>query len=736
MNPKRLHIEKSLPAGVLIGLLTLGFCIFTDNQGIFRKYADADIPFVYRVHESALPEWLAGIKAGADAWTNEPSNYFEFEEGLPTTVTGVAQDGVNLVFFDTEGVNFSPGTNVIAFSSTFTTNVPGFRSVESDLVWNARDFPPGTSGEPDRQDLQAVIAHEFGHHMGIAHTGPVGGPPGCGPLLPAATMFGTSANGDTTGRSLEADDKASAAALYPAWMLTGLILDAETTQPLPGAGIITDENAAGSFTGPHASVPGSNNRSQRPGIVGLIPAEEDGTYTAFFLKDRSALTIEFFGYQTAIDQVQFSPPGGIGHTEVIQKNFFLQKSPVATLSGAVIDSLTREPVAAEIEVFATGTRVGTPDTALARLNTVTGEYAVDLPVAEDYLIIVHPEIPYPTVSFAVENFGDGNTGRDIELNPAKVFIVNDDTAAGNQRYLEESLDILGISYFTWQTSEDSVPRPEAYSLFPEPRTVFWLTGPETEAPLSEAEQQSLAGFLDSGGHLVLSGPNIAESDTGSVLLADYLQVGFSGNFAPPILRGVAGDPVGNGLIIRTSGGPGNSTSKDVLTPGPDAIPAIGYGPTGASGAAGVRITNAKTGWRAVFLGFGIETIENTGGVRDLLVDNILRWFNVLTGIEGGDKISDQIPAKFELAQNFPNPFNPATSIRFALPQSSKLTLTIFNSRGQQVRRLTDQAYPAGTYKITWDGRDQANNRVSSGIYFYRLQTSGGFRAVRKMMLIK
>ncbi|MEZ4764686.1 MAG: hypothetical protein R3C26_16370 [Calditrichia bacterium] len=70
----------------------------------------------------------------------------------------------------------------------------------------------------------------------------------------------------------------------------------------------------------------------------------------------------------------------------------------------------------------------------------------------------------------------------------------------------------------------------------------------------------------------------------------------------------------------------------MLIAGTAATPVVGYGPAGTSGTAGIRIHNNQAGWKAVFLGFGIETINNTDGILDQFVDNTLNWFNILTGI--------------------------------------------------------------------------------------------------------
>ena len=93
------------------------------------------------------------------------------------------------------------------------------------------------------------------------------------------------------------------------------------------------------------------------------------------------------------------------------------------------------------------------------------------------------------------------------------------------------------------------------------------------------------------------------------------------------------------------------------------------------------------------------------------------------------------PTAFSLADNFPNPFNPATTIRYALPQAAAVELTVYNVVGQPVRTLVAEHQSAGRYAIEWDATDDRGHSLSSGMYFYHLQ-AGEFREVKKMLLLK
>lgn len=105
---------------------------------------------------------------------------------------------------------------------------------------------------------------------------------------------------------------------------------------------------------------------------------------------------------------------------------------------------------------------------------------------------------------------------------------------------------------------------------------------------------------------------------------------------------------------------------------------------------------------------------------------------------GSSEIDDDnsaAPQKFGLLQNFPNPFNPATTIHYEVARPGNVTITIFNELGQQVLILTDDFHQAGQHAIRWDGKNLSGTPVPSGMYFYRMDTPG-FTEVRKMLVVR
>jgi hypothetical protein len=106
-----------------------------------------------------------------------------------------------------------------------------------------------------------------------------------------------------------------------------------------------------------------------------------------------------------------------------------------------------------------------------------------------------------------------------------------------------------------------------------------------------------------------------------------------------------------------------------------------------------------------------------------------------TGIITDKGLGGDIPVKYVMMDNYPNPFNPETRIVYSLPQSGKVNLTVYNILGQKVRNLTDTVQNAGTFTLTWDARNDFGQNVPTGIYIAVL-TINNQRVTRKMVLMR
>ena len=93
------------------------------------------------------------------------------------------------------------------------------------------------------------------------------------------------------------------------------------------------------------------------------------------------------------------------------------------------------------------------------------------------------------------------------------------------------------------------------------------------------------------------------------------------------------------------------------------------------------------------------------------------------------------PIYYSLSQNAPNPFNPSTQIEFHLPEAGEASLFIYNALGQKIHTLAGGMHEAGVHRINGDGKDAYGRPVSSGIYFYRFESTGLVQT-RQMVLLK
>ena len=111
----------------------------------------------------------------------------------------------------------------------------------------------------------------------------------------------------------------------------------------------------------------------------------------------------------------------------------------------------------------------------------------------------------------------------------------------------------------------------------------------------------------------------------------------------------------------------------------------------------------------------------------------LTWFGTTVGVNEG--VGSNLPENYTLFQNYPNPFNPTTTIGYKISKASNVSLIIYNSLGQVVKTLINANQSAGNYNVRWNGTNEFGTKVTSGIYFYRLNTNE-YTNVKKMIMLK
>ncbi|MRR10423.1 T9SS type A sorting domain-containing protein, partial [bacterium] len=133
------------------------------------------------------------------------------------------------------------------------------------------------------------------------------------------------------------------------------------------------------------------------------------------------------------------------------------------------------------------------------------------------------------------------------------------------------------------------------------------------------------------------------------------------------------------------------------------------------------------------LHFGSDNVVNS--YPGWYVDDIMVYGVDFTGIAGKPEIAGALPSQYRLGAAYPNPARGMATIAYSLPREGELELIVYNIAGQKVRTLARGAQPAGHHRASWDGRDEAGQAVSAGVYLYRL-TAPGWSRTGKLSLVR
>jgi hypothetical protein len=185
----------------------------------------------------------------------------------------------------------------------------------------------------------------------------------------------------------------------------------------------------------------------------------------------------------------------------------------------------------------------------------------------------------------------------------------------------------------------------------------------------------------------------------------------------------------NGVVVSNIDGAAHDANIVLTTAG---VPAPLLGFTDGAMYVATDLYNGNTTQPVVFTA-GIDTLKVSlpaFGSAVFVIDNVAHTLvlPLLTGV--GESRSGVIPGEYGLGQNYPNPFNPATTIAYQIRSAGQVTLRVYDVLGREVATLVDGYQSPGTHTKTFDG-----SRLSSGVYFYRLQ-SGSFVNTKKMVLAK
>lgn len=695
-------------------IFLVSFSIFTDSAGRYRKYRLVDLPFNYHIHSSTPEAWIPSIQRGADAWNNIAGCYFEFSYDGLTEASTFSADGINLVYFDSNFDNFDSSSNVIAFSGTFTEGVgtSNFRAVESDLIWNAAAFPPAINEgtlNPSRQDLQSIISHEFGHHLGLGHTGPAGQPIGVGELITNATMYGLSSNGDTTGRSLHIDDIMGAVSIYPRWTLDISLFD--SLVPIDNYLIILPDNFSAIYDDP--LLVGSTY--QKAGYVKdtLFAGNSGGVFRLSSLADTFDIKLRKFGYQDYDTTIGFDPSVP---TPVIS-NIDIQLKE-SEKNNIILNFLNDQGVSVN-SIFRLFSYSDEEDTYYYQ-DTIQNNAAVHFRLPTDvYDLQIEPDFPYAFKTFNALNINNDTT-INIILDNASLLLIDDDydgSEAGSRRevfYIDRLTNKLArnLAYLNLNNSLGKF----TYNNIAHFRDVIWFTGNNLNPAFSE-NKLLLDTLAVNNYNILFTGNKIASAISADGELQSFFGIDSAGQAPIQLLQGTPGDFIGQGEFHGVS----VAHPEMMRINGVNTEPVMNFLGSDYYGA-----LKHQSGYKWVMFSFALED-SSSGYSSSRYLTRVLDWFDDQT--VSIDK-RDMQPNHTNLFQNYPNPFNPLTTIRYHLADAVKVKLSVYDVSGRLVTILVNEKQQAGDYLI----RFKPNN-ISSGIYYYHLQGKN-FSFVRPMVFLK
>jgi len=142
-----------------------------------------------------------------------------------------------------------------------------------------------------------------------------------------------------------------------------------------------------------------------------------------------------------------------------------------------------------------------------------------------------------------------------------------------------------------------------------------------------------------------------------------------------------------------------------------------------------------------------ETVANTFLDETVMIDEVYYYQISAVDIHGNESdfseeisanvvslIDEVLPDVFVLEQNFPNPFNPSTTLRYGIPEETNVSLVIYDIQGNLVKKIASGSKSAGWHSYEWDGSDDSGHLVSTGLYLARLETRSYSRTIKMLYL--
>ncbi|HEY3296267.1 MAG TPA: S8 family serine peptidase [bacterium] len=311
----------------------------------------------------------------------------------------------------------------------------------------------------------------------------------------------------------------------------------------------------------------------------------------------------------------------------------------------------------------------------------------------------------------------------IRIGRGRVLVVDDDGTANYEQYYVTGATTSGVSSDLWSVNTDGVLPEAEMSRYP---VLIWSCGDRSSSTLTAEDQGNLMTYLDAGNKLILIGQNIDEDLRTSPFYANYLHAQSEQLAGERQVGGINGNPVSEGMSLLLVGAlcAGNgSLSPSRILPRDGAVAMFDYA-GGGTGAIQYEGT-----YKLAYFAFALEAAcgSNNTNRYDEVISSVLNWMGAL---DARPAVHTPQPLSLALHGNYPNPFNPSTTISFDVATPARVTLRVYDILGQSVATLVDGPLSAGSHSAVFDG-----SRLASGVYLVRLQ-SGAVSLSSKMVLMK
>jgi hypothetical protein len=342
--------------------------------------------------------------------------------------------------------------------------------------------------------------------------------------------------------------------------------------------------------------------------------------------------------------------------------------------------------------------------------------------------IEQPYVADLTLDLTTENGFEVSVDFRIPIERPPLLFVDDDNGLYYDAQFTGDFGQLGVPFDSWNTEADGPLDALTISYYQE---IFWYCGNEDSATLTGDDQTALAAFLDGGGKLALVGRLIDRDLRDDPFYADYLHCS-TGNLdsSGRGLTGVSGDSISDDtdlLLVGSCAGNGH-LGQSRIVPLQGASVVYTYNADGR--AAAVRYGDTTT-YQVIYCAFALEAACGASGTdhHRVVVQRILEWFRGHS-LSATPPAVPSVPRQYALLGNFPNPFNPTTTVRYEVRAVGHVTLTVHDILGRLTVTLVDGVASVGTHDVRFDG-----SSLASGVYFVHM-AAPGYTDTKKMVLLK